>query len=86
MTNTFTLFDIQTLIAVFQNSSIAHDSLTQFLDSFELDVYSTEDNTTVFAAGGQNDISIEFFDFDHPLKRTMSIMYWENRKPVILNY
>ena len=66
---------------------IKNDCLAPFLNSYDFeDVYETEDNSLVFEAGGANDISIEFFDFEHPLKREMSIMYYENNKPVILYY
>lgn len=87
MTNTFTLFDIKNLVAAYNNATIKNDCLAPFLNSYDFeDVYETEDNSLVFEAGGANDISIEFFDFEHPLKREMSIMYYENNKPVILYY
>lgn len=87
MTNTFTLFDIKNLVAVYNNATIKNDCLAPFLNSYDFeDVYETEDNSLVFNAGGKNDISIEFFNFEHPLKRQMSIMYYENNKPVVLYY
>lgn len=87
MTNTFKLFDIANLIKSFNNSSIAHDCLAPFLNSYDFEsVFDTDDNSLVFNAGGANDISIEFFNFENPVARTMSIMYYENHKPVILYY
>ena len=86
MTNPFTLFDIPLLQRSFGNASISCDCLPHFLNSYTFaSVYETEDDSLVFAAGGENDIEIEFFNFNHPLKRTCSIMYWENSKPCILN-
>ena len=85
MKNTFTLFDIPNLMKSFGNASIANDCLAPFLNSYDFEnVYETEDNSLVFDAGGENEISIEFFNFDHPLKREISIMYKENDKYVIL--
>lgn len=70
MKNTFTLFDIPNLMKSFGNASIANDCLAPFLNSYDFEnVYETEDNSLVFDAGGENEISIEFFNFDHPLKR-----------------
>lgn len=87
MKNTFTLFDIPNLMKSFGNATIAHDCLANFLNSYEfVTVYETEDNSLVFEAGGENDISIEFFNFNHPLKREISIMYRENSNFVILNH
>lgn len=43
-----------------------------------------EDDSLVFSAGGENEIDIEFFNFNHPIKRSCSIMYWENGKPTII--
>ncbi|MDD3040522.1 hypothetical protein [Bacteroides sp.] len=87
MTNPFTLFDIKNLVKSFSNATIAHDCLAPFLNSYDFDsVYGTDDNSLVFDAVGANDISIEFFNFENPVARTMSIMYYENRKPVILHY
>lgn len=86
MKNTFTLFDIQLLKKSFENATIVNDCLPKFLNTYIFDsVYETEDDSLVFDAGGENRIEIEFFNFNHPLKRTCSIMYWENGKPVILN-
>ena len=86
MKNPFTLFDIKNLIRSFNNATIAHDCLAPFLNSYDFEsVYETEDNSIVFNAGGKHDISIEFFNFEYPLKREMSIMYWENKKPVIMH-
>ncbi len=85
MKNTFTLYDIPQLMKSFGNASIANDCLAPFLNSYDFEnVYETEDNSLVFDAGGENEISIEFFNFDHPLKREISIMYKENGKYVIL--
>lgn len=85
MTNPFTLFDIPALKDAFKSSTLIHDRLADFLNSYTFeDVYETEDDSLVFTAGGPNDIDIEFFRFEHPIKRTCSIMYWENGKPVIL--
>lgn len=87
MTSTFTLFDIENLVKSFNNATIAHDCLAPFLNSYTFDsVYETDDNSLVFNADGANSISIEFFNFENPVARTMSIMYYENRKPVILHY
>ena len=85
MKNTFTLFDIPNLMKSFGNASIANDCLAPFLNSYDFEnVYETEDNSLVFDAGGEYEISIEFFNFDHTLKREISIMYKENGKYVIL--
>lgn len=85
MKNPFTLFDIKNLMKSFGNATVANDCLTPFLDSYDFeDVYETEDNSLVFEAGGQNRLSVEFFNFEHPLEREVNIMYWENGKPVIL--
>lgn len=85
MANPFTLFDIQSLKQSFQNASIANDCLPCFLNSYTFDsVYETDDNSLVFDAGGENRIEIEFFNFNHPLKRTCSVMYWENENPKII--
>lgn len=85
MKSAFTLFDIQLLKKSYENATIANDCLPNFLNSYTFDsVYETDDNSLVFDAGGKNRIEIEFFNFNHPLKRTCSIMYWENGKPVIL--
>lgn len=85
MTNPFTLFDIPALKRSYENATIANDCLPRFLNSFTFDsVYETEDDSLVFSAGGKNEIDIEFFNFNHPIKRSCSIMYWENAKPVVL--
>lgn len=85
--NTFTLFDIQALKTAYESSSIAHDRLKSFLSKFKFEsVFETEDESVVFAAGGENDISIEFFDFNNAIKRTMEIMYFENDAPVFLDF
>lgn len=87
MTNTFTLFDIENLKKSFENASVAHDCLPNFLNSYTFeDVYETEDDSLVFQAGGENDIDIEFFNFNSPLERTCSIMYWENGKPYLIDF
>lgn len=83
----FTLFDIQFLKEAYESSSIAHDRLKSFLRRFKFEsVFETEDESVVFAAGGENDISIEIFDFNDAIKRTMGIMYWENGAPVVLDF
>ena len=85
MKNPFTLFDIPNLMKSFGNASIGSDCLAPFLNSYDFEsVYETDDNSLVFEAGGENDISIEFFNFEHPLKREISIMYKENGKFIIL--
>lgn len=85
MKNTFTLFDIELLDKSYNNATIANDCLPRFLNSYTFEsVYETDDDSIVFSAGDENDIEIEFFNFSHPLKRSCSIMYWENGKPVIL--
>ena len=85
MTNTFTLFDITNLVKSFNNASIANDCLPRFLNSYTFkDVYETDDNSLVFVAGGENQIEIEFFNFNNPLTRTFSIMYKDNGKYNIL--
>ena len=86
MKNTFTLSDIKLLKKSLGNATIADDCLPRFLNTYTFDfVYETADNSLVFDAGGKNRIEIEFFNFNHPLKRTCSIMYWENGIPVILH-
>lgn len=86
MINPFTLFDIQLLKKSFDNASIANDCLPHLLNSYTFDsVYETDDDSLVFDAGGENRIELEFFDFNNPLKRSCSIMYWENGRPVIMN-
>lgn len=85
MTNTFTLFDIPNLMKSIGNASISNDCLPRFLNSYTFEsVYDTEDNSIVFEAGGPNDISLEFFNFDNPLTREIMIMYKENGKFNIL--
>ena len=85
MRSTFTLFDIELLKKSLRNATIANDCLPRFLNTYTFDfVYETDDNSIVFEAGDENRIQIEFFDFNHPLKRMCSIMYWENGKPIIL--
>ena len=87
MKNTFTLFDISLLKKSYENATIANDCLPRFLNSYTFeDVYETEDESLVFDAGGENRIEIEFFNFNHPLKRSCQIMYWENGKPNILYF
>lgn len=87
MKNSFTLFDITNLMKSFGAASIAHDCLTPFLNTYDFeDVYETEDNSLVFEVGGKNEISIEFFNFENPLKREISIIYKENGKFVVLQH
>lgn len=85
--NKFTLHDISLLKKSFGQATIAHDCLAEFLNTYNFDsVYETDDNSLVFESGtGFENINIEFFDFNHPLKRTCQIMYWENKKPHIVN-
>lgn len=86
MRNTFTALDITLLIESFNRSSIKNDCLPRFLNSYTFeDVYETDDDSIVFCAGGKHNIDIEFFNFDHPLKRSISIMYWEHGEPHIMN-
>lgn len=85
MNNTFTLLDIPMMKRSMQSASIDHDCLPIFLNSYTFEsIYETEDDSLVFNAGGQSQVEIEFFNFNHPIKRSCSIMYWENGKPVIL--
>ena len=87
MTNNFTLLDIPNLMKSFGNASIANDCLAPFLNSYTWsDVYETEDNSLVFEAGGENNISVEFFHFENPMKREINIMYKENNAFVILHH
>lgn len=87
MKNTFTLFDIENLMKSFGNSSIRHDCLVSFLNSFDFeDIYTTADKSLVFEAGDVNEINIEFFNFENPLMREISIMYQENGKYVVLRH
>ena len=87
MKNHFTLFDIPLLKQSYGNATIANDCLPNFLNCYTFDsIYETEDGSLVFDAGGENKIEIEFFNFNHPLKRTCSIMYWEHGKPFILEF
>lgn len=83
--NTFTISDIERLMKSFGNASIAHDSLISFLDRYNFEnIYKTDDNSIVFDAGDPNEISIEFFNFENPLTREISIMYKENENLIIL--
>ena len=87
MKNTFTLFDITNLMKSFGGATISHDCLAPFLNSYDFEnVYETDDNSLVFYAGGANEISIEFFNFENPLTREISIMYRENGNYVILQH
>lgn len=87
MNNPFTLFDITNLMKSFGAASIANDCLAPFLNTYDFeDVYETEDDSLVFDAGGVNRIEIEFFNFNNPLSRKVSIMYWESGKPFILHH
>lgn len=81
----FTLSNIHQLHNQFLASSIGHDWLAEFLNTFFwYDIYETEDNSLVFVAGDENRIEIEFFNFNNPLTRTYSIMYFENNIPHII--
>lgn len=85
MTNRFVLSDIPLFKKSFENATMANDCLPRFLNIYTFDsVYKTVDGSIVFDAGGKNKIEIEFFNFNHPLKRTCSIMYWEKGKPIIV--
>lgn len=85
MKNRFTLFDIRLLKKSFNNASITNDCLPRLLNTYLFDsIYETDDNSIVFNAGGENRIELEIFNFNHPLIRTCSVMYWENGKPVII--
>lgn len=85
MTNPFTLYDIPNLMKSFGNASVGNDCLAPFLNSYTFEsVYETDDNSLVFEAGGENEISLEFFRFENPLKREIMIMYKENGEYVIL--
>ena len=87
MRNTFTVFDITSLQDAFNSSSIKNDRIPKFLKKYTFeDVYKTDDDSIVFCAGGKHNIDIEFFNFDHPLKRSISIMYWENGEPHFINF
>ena len=81
----YRLWNVNTM-CIRDSASIANDCLPCFLNSYTFDsVYETDDNSLVFDAGGENRIELEFFDFNNPLKRSCSIMYWENGRPVIMN-
>ncbi len=85
MKNQFTLFNIQPLKEHMAASSIKNDEVKPFLSKYDFRyIYETEDESVVFEAGGENDIILEFFDFNHPIKRECSVLYWENDKPYIL--
>lgn len=85
--NTFTLFDIPNLLTSFYNATIGRDCLVPFLNSYTFrSVYETDDNSLVFESDDENEISLEFFNFNNPITRSLSIMYYENDTPVILNY
>lgn len=87
MKNTFTLFDIVALKETFENASIAHDGLPRFLNRYAFeDVYETQDDSIVFQAGGKNDIEIEFFNFNHPYKRSCLVHYMENGNFEVLEF
>ena len=85
MKNQFTLFDIQSLKDHLAASSTQYDEVKPFLSKYDFPyIYETEDDSMVFEAGGENDIYLEFFDFDHPIKRECLVFYWENGRPYIL--
>lgn len=87
MNNPFTLFDITNLMKSFKAASIYFDCLPPFLNSYDFEsVYETDDNSLVFNAGGENELSIEFFNFNHPLQRKINIMYRENKEYVVLGH
>ncbi len=69
----------------FGNASIANDCLAPFLKSYDFEsVYETDDNSLVFDSDDENQISIEFFNFENPLTREINIIYRENGKYVVL--
>lgn len=81
----FTLSNIHQLHNQFLASSIGHDWLAEFLNMFYWsDIYETEDNSLVFESSDSNRCQIEFFNFNNPLIRTYSIMYFENNIPHII--
>lgn len=85
MKTRFTLLDIEKLAKAIGNASIAHDCLAPFLNSYHFDaVYETEDDTIVFENYGDDEINIEFSDFNHTLKRKVNIMYKENGRYKVL--
>lgn len=85
MTNTFTLFSIPSLMKSFGGATLANDCLAPFLNSYTFDsIYETDDDSLVFDAGGENEITLEFFNFNNPLRREINIMYTENGKYIIL--
>ena len=85
MKNQFTLFDIQPLKEHLALSSMQYDEVKPFLSKYDFQyIYETGDESMVFEAGGENNIYLEFFDFDHPIKRECSVLYWKNGKPFVL--
>ena len=84
MKNTFTLFDIENLKEAVEDSSLKHDLLPEFLESYAWeDIYTTDDNSTVFST---RDIEVEFFNLDQPLNRECSVLYAENGNSQILYF
>lgn len=87
MKNTFTLLDIALLKKSFENATIANDCLPRFLNTYHFDdAYETEDRSIVFDAGGVNRIELEFFSFNHPLKRYLQVSYFENGEYKLLEF
>ena len=88
MKNTFTLFDIENLMKAFKCSTASNDRLASLLNTYDFEsVYEADyDDTLVFDAGGNNRIEIEFFNFNSPLERIISIMYFENGTYKILDH
>lgn len=83
----FTLDDIRRMLIAIGNSSASDDLLPAFMNGFAFEsVYETDDDSKVFDAGGENDIEIEFFNFNSPYDRTCSITYWENNGLVVLQW
>ena len=88
MKNTFTLYDIENLMKAFRCSTISNDCLANFLNTYDFEsVYEADyDDLLVFDAGGDNRIEIEIFNFNSPLERIISIMYFENGIYKILDH
>ena len=83
----FSVFDIQTLKEAFDSASLSCDEVPKLMYTYIWDyVGKTEDDSLLFGVGDKTGpIEIEFFDFEHPLKRTCSIYYWENGVPTTLS-
>lgn len=85
MKRRFDLFEISNLKEALKSSSVKNDYVPKFLSNYEFEsVYKTDDDSIVFCAGGVNDIQIEIFDYDNPVLRSCSVLFYENGKPDIL--